>query len=119
MCLFLSSNDGSAKIDKDGTILTGQRGEAFVMARYHTYTVGTQVIVIPKGLQYTKPKIEEWNYVDQLVNAKLEKLRMSPSGICDDETFLRRAYIDITGTLPTSETVKAFVADKEPSKRAK
>jgi hypothetical protein len=119
MCLFLSSNDGSAKMDAEGTITTGQRGEAFVMARFHTFTVGAQVIVIPKGLQYTKPKIEEWNYVDQLVNAKLEKLRMFPSGICDDETFLRRAQIDITGTLPTSADVKAFVADKEPSKRAK
>ena len=119
MCLFLSSNDGSAKISADGTITTGQRGEAFVMARFHTYTVGAQAIVIPKGLQYTKPKVEEWNYVDQLVNAKLDKLRMNPSGICDDETFLRRAHIDITGTLPSAEDVKAFVADKEPSKRAK
>lgn len=118
MSLFLSSNDGSAKIDKEGMITTGQRGEAYVMARYATYTVGTQVIVIPKGLQYTKPKIEEWNYVDGLVNAKLDKMRMLPSGICDDETFLRRAYIDITGTLPTAEEVKHFIANKEQSKRA-
>jgi hypothetical protein len=119
MCLFLSSNDGSAKIDGNGMITTGQRGEAFVMARFHTFTVGSQAIVIPKGLQYTKPKIEEWNYVDQLVNAKLDKLRIMPSGICDDETFLRRASIDITGTLPSAEDVKKFVADAEPSKRAK
>ena len=119
MSLFLSSNDGSAKIQPDGTITTGQRGEAFVMARYDTYTVGSQVIVIPKGLQYTKPKVEEWNYVDQLVNAKLDKLRMSASGLCDDETFLRRAHIDITGTLPTADDVKKFVADTEQSKRAK
>ncbi len=118
MALFLSSNDGSAKIDKEGVITTGQRGEAFVMARYHTYTVGTQVIVIPKGLQYEKPKIEEWNYVDGLVNAKLDKLRMLPSGLCDDETFLRRASIDITGTLPPAADIKAFVDSKEPAKRA-
>ena len=118
MALFLSSNDGSAKIDKEGVITTGQRGEAFVMARYHTFTVGAQVIVIPKGLQYEKPKIEEWNYVDALVNAKLDKLRMLPSGLCDDETFLRRASIDITGTLPAAADIKAFVESKEPAKRA-
>jgi Protein of unknown function (DUF1553)/Protein of unknown function (DUF1549) len=119
LSLFLSSNEGSAKIDPEGVITTGQRGEAFVMARFHTFTVGTQVIIIPKNLQYTKPKAEEWNYVDQLVNAKLDKLRMNPSGICDDETFLRRAQIDITGTLPTPTGIKAFIADKDPQKRAK
>ena len=118
MSLFLSSNDGSAKIGPDGVITTGQRGEAFVMARFHTFTVGTQVIVIPKGLEYTKPKVDEWNYVDTLVNAKLDKLRIGPSGIADDETLLRRMYIDITGTLPSTDDVKKFLADKEPKKRA-
>ena len=118
MCLFLSSNDGSAKIDKEGVITTGQRGEAFVMARFHTYTVGTQVIVVPKGLQYTKPTVEEWNYVDGFVNAKLDKMRMLPSGICDDATFLRRVCIDITGTLPSPEDVKNFTVSKETGKCA-
>ncbi len=119
LALFMSSNEGSAKIDKEGVITTGQRGEAFVMARFHTFTVGTQTIVIPKNLQYAKAKVEEWNYVDQLVNAKLDKLRIFPSPICDDETFLRRAHIDITGTLPTTDEVKAFTADKDAQKRAK
>ncbi len=119
LALFLSSNDGSAKIDKEGIITTGQRGEAFVMARFHTFTVGTQVIIIPKALQYAKPKVEERNYVDQLVNAKLDKLRMFPSPLCDDETFLRRAHIDINGTLPTPDDVKAFTADNDAQKRAK
>ena len=118
MSLFLSSNDGSAKIDGQGMITTGQRGEAFVMARFATFTVGAQVIVIPKGLQYTKPKVDEWNYVDALVNAKLDKLRITPSGIADDETFLRRVFIDITGTLPNPTDVRNFVASKEANKRA-
>ena len=119
LALFLSSNDGSAKIDKEGLITTGQRGEAFVMARFHTFTVGTQVIIIPRKLESTKPKTEEWNYVDQYVNAKLDKLRIFPSPICDDETFLRRARIDVTGTLPTPDEIKAFTADKDAQKRAK
>ena len=118
LALFLTSNESSAKI-KDGMITTGQRGEAFVMARFATYTVGTQVIVIPKGLKYEWPQVEERNFVDELVDAKLKNLRITPSAVCDDETFLRRAFIDITGTLPASQEVTAFVADPDSTKRAK
>lgn len=117
--LFLSSNDTSAKIGQDGEITTGQRGEAFVMARFATFTVGAQVIVIPKDLQYTWPKMEERNFIDQFVDGKLQNLRMTPSGVCNDETFLRRAYIDIIGMLPTSDEVLKFVDDKDPAKRDK
>ena len=76
--LFLSSNDGSAKIGPDGVITTGQRGEAFVMARFSTFTVGAQVIVIPRDLRYEWPKVEEKNFVDTLVDAKLQNLRIAP-----------------------------------------
>ncbi|MDQ3624685.1 MAG: DUF1549 and DUF1553 domain-containing protein, partial [Verrucomicrobiota bacterium] len=119
LALFLSSNDSSAKIGPDGMIMTGQRGEAYVMARFATFTVGSQVIVIPKGLQYEWPAAEERNFVDTLVNQKLQNLRILPSGLCDDETFLRRAYIDIVGMLPTSEQVRAFLGDKDAQKREK
>jgi hypothetical protein len=119
MALFLSSNDATAKLKDDGTIVTGQRGEAFVMARFATHTVGSQVIVIPKGLQYEFPNVVQKNWIDGLVDNKLRALRMSPSELCDDETFLRRAHIDITGQLPTSEDVKKFVADTDAAKRDK
>ncbi len=118
LALFLTSNDSSAKI-KDGVITTGQRGEAFVMARFATFTVGAQVIVIPKNLKYEWPQVEERNFIDKLVDAKLKNLRMTPSEVCNDETFLRRASIDITGTLPTSDDIRKFVEDKDPAKRAK
>jgi len=117
LALFLTSNEAAAKISKDGVITTGIRGESFVMARYATFTVGTQVIVIPKGLKYEWPKVEERNYVDQLVDEKLRNLRIIPSELCSDETFVRRAFIDITGTLPTSEEVTKFVADQDSQKR--
>ncbi len=118
LALFLTSNESSAKIE-DGVITTGQRGEAFVMARFATFNVGAQVIVIPKNLQYEWPQVEERNFIDELVDAKLKNLRMTPSEVCTDETFLRRASIDITGTLPTSDDVKQFVEDQDAAKRAK
>lgn len=119
LALFLTSNESSAKLEIDGTVATGQRGEAFVMARFATHTVAAQVIVIPKGLEFTFPNIEERNFVDVLVDQKLRNLRMLPSETCNDEIFLRRASIDITGLLPTSAEVKKFAEDKDAAKRAK
>ncbi|MEI6714941.1 MAG: DUF1549 and DUF1553 domain-containing protein [Verrucomicrobiota bacterium] len=115
--LFLSSNDGAAKIAQDGIISTGQRGEAFVMARYGAHTVGIPVVVLPKDLQFTWPKVEEKNEIDKLVNTKLYNLRVAPSERCDDLTFLRRLFLDLTGTLPPPDRVKSFPADTNPNKR--
>ena len=50
---------------------------------------------------------------------KLKKIRITPSEVCDDNTFIRRTYLDIIGVLPAPEAVKTFVADKSPDKRSK
>jgi hypothetical protein len=119
LSLFLSNNDTSAKINANGLVTAGERGEAFVMARFATFTVGSQVIALPKGLQFTFPNVPENNYIDKLVNAKLKKLRITPSELCTDEVFLRRAYVDIIGVLPTVEEYARFMNEKSPDKREK
>ncbi|MGA3170424.1 MAG: DUF1549 domain-containing protein [Chthoniobacteraceae bacterium] len=119
LAVFNTNNEASAKVSPAGIVSSGDRGEAFVMARFDTTTVGTSVIVVPKGLQFTFPKVEERNYVDQLIDDKLKKLRIAPSGLCTDEEFLRRASIDITGLLPTVEEHNRFVANPDPNKRTK
>jgi hypothetical protein len=90
---------------------------AFITVRYEGQATGVQVLAIPKGLNFQWPQVAENNYIDSLVNAKLRKLRIAPSELCDDATFLRRVYLDITGTLPTSEQVRKFLADSAPAKR--
>lgn len=118
LAVFMSNNDNSAPIDADGLCTASKRGEAFVMARFETHTVGSQVIVLPKELQYEKPQIVG-NYIDELVGAKLHKLRILPSEVCSDEEYLRRATVDITGKLPTEEEYQEFIADTSDDKRAK
>jgi hypothetical protein len=119
LTVFKSSNDPTAAADPNGLVTTHKRGEAFIMARFETFTVGSQVIVIPENLDYKKPNIKPNNYVDELVLAKLHKLRVIPSELCDDATFLRRASLDIIGQLPEEAAYTAFIADKAPDKRAK
>lgn len=116
---FLTNNDVTTTVDGKGMMTAGTRGEAFIMARYDQITVGTQVLVIPKMPDFKFPNEPEANYIDTLVHNKLKKIRITPSGVCDDNTFVRRAYLDIIGVLPTPEAVKAFVADKSPDKRSK
>ncbi|HEV8060153.1 MAG TPA: DUF1549 domain-containing protein, partial [Gemmataceae bacterium] len=117
LAVFLSNNDNSAKVSPEGVVTAGERGEAFVMARFSTFTIGAQMIVLPKGLRFEFPKVQENNYIDTLVNAKLQKLRITPSELCSDEAFLRRVYIDVIGTLPNLEEFRRFMSSKAANKR--
>ena len=40
------------------------------------------------------------------------------AGIVDDATFLRRVSLDLTGLIPSTSEIEAFVADTNPNKRA-
>jgi hypothetical protein len=116
---FTTSNDNSVAIGKtDGMAVSKNRGEAFLLARFHTFTEGSQAIVVPKDLPYTRPQLPEFNYIDTLVHAKLNKLRVIPSGLADDETFMRRVYLDVVGLPPSIDERKRFLDDKRPEKRA-
>ena len=90
-------------------------GEVAIMIRFQS-----QVAVfranIPLGIEFASPPPER-TFVDKHVLAKLKKLGIPPSGICDDATFIRRVSIDIAGRLPTAEEARAFREDKSPNKR--
>jgi Protein of unknown function (DUF1549)/Protein of unknown function (DUF1553) len=119
LAVFLTNNETSAAISPNGLVTAGARGEAFVMARFATFTVGSQVLVLPKGLKFEYPAEPDVNYVDALVAAKLKKLRISPSELCSDEIFLRRVYLDVVGVPPTVEEYGQFMGSTAPDKRAK
>lgn len=116
---FITNNERTAAISPEGIVTAGERGEAFVMARFETHNVGSQVLVIPKDLQFTFPDVPENNYVDTHINNKLKKLRIAPSELCTDEEFLRRAFLDVIGLLPNREDYERFMADSDPKKREK
>jgi hypothetical protein len=119
LAYFSTSNDNSAKVSQNGVVTGHNRGEAFVMARFDTHTVGSDFIVLPKDEKFVWQDVPEVNYVDQLINAKLKKLRVQPSELCSDAEFMRRVSLDICGIVPTPEQVQAFEADTAPDKRAK
>jgi len=117
LSILESSDPAVASIDAAGTITSRKRGEAFVSVRLPAFITGVRVDVVPDqpvSGDYPEP----FNAIDELVMARLKKLRILPSGVCDDRTFIRRVFIDTIGILPTREEVADFVADQSPDKRA-
>ena len=117
LVVFSSNNDPTATVTKNGLVTSGERGEAFILARFDVYSIVSQVLVIPDNLKYERPKLAEANYIDKLVNDKLDKLRIYPSAIAGDQEFVRRLYIDLIGVYPTPEELRGFLADTRPDKR--
>ena len=115
---FSTSNDNSVSIKTNqGIAASKNRGEAFLLARFHTFTEGSQAIVVPAKLDYKRPEIAPFNYVDNHVLEKLNKLRIIPSELADEESFLRRVFLDIVGVPPTPEERVKFLADTRKEKR--
>jgi hypothetical protein len=118
---FKSNEPNIAGVSTEGLVHTDKApGETAVMARYMGQVAVCHVsIPMNDSLPATADELARRNYVDNLVQAKWQKLKILPSPVCDDATFLRRAFLDCIGTLPTPAEVRAFLADTDPEKRAK
>ncbi len=58
------------------------------------------------------------NQIDKLVFERLKQLDTQPANLCSDPVFVRRAYLDVIGTLPTAQEARTFILDKNPNKRS-
>lgn len=108
---FLTNNPGTATIDESGRVSSGGRGDTHVFAQFDRFTTGCEIVVLPRDSQFQWPNPPTNNYIDELVYERLKKLHLKPSELCDDETFLRRVYLDLTGLPPTVEQYREFIAN--------
>ncbi len=115
---YFSNNESVAKIDVDGRVTAVGPGDTNVFARFSRFTVGAEVIVLPPAAGFTWPNPPSVNFIDELVFQRLEQLRIAPSDLCDDATFLRRVTLDLAGRPPKIDEYHEFMADSRPDKRA-
>jgi hypothetical protein len=104
------------------SLVKGERvGEATLLVRYQGKLSTVPVTVLNPKPGFAWKALPQHNFIDKLIDAKLEKLKIQPSPVADDATFLRRVSLDLTGQIPTPQAVRAFLADSSPSraKRAK
>ncbi len=114
---FRSNDESVAAVSEAGRVTSSGKGDSHVVAFYDNGVVPVPVM-LPASDQAAYPKtVPAKNKVDELVNSKLRKAGIIPSPLCSDAEFLRRASLDVTGTLPTPREVEAFLADKAADKR--
>lgn len=114
---FSSSSEAVGRVSPEGLVTKEGRGETAVLARFLDKMATCQLTFLEDvpGFVWTNPP--EHNAVDTLVFNKLKTLQIQPSELCTDDEFLRRAYLDVAGRLPTATEAEAFLNDASPAKR--
>ena len=113
---FESNDPEVAEVSDSGLVQARQPGEAAIVIRAAGRAATLVIGVIQQPLA-GYPEVSQRNFIDRLVFAKLRRLHILPSQPSDDQQFLRRVCLDLTGTLPPPERVREFLAGDRLGKR--
>ena len=116
---FNSANGAVAQVDDNGLVRVTGYGEGAITAWYLS-RIATATMTVPFTNQVADrvfARAPRRNFIDQLVLEKLQSLNLPPSDRSGDAEFLRRAFLDTLGVLPTPVEVREFLADQSPAKR--
>lgn len=116
---FTASAEAVASVDEHGSVSITGSGEGAVTAWFSSQIVIAGITVpwpnsIPADVYAAAPRR---NFIDDIVLDQLQQLQLQPSPRCSDEVFIRRAFLDTIGTLPTADEVRTFLAETAPDKR--
>lgn len=119
LCRFQTNDESIAKISEAGVVESGEAGDTHVVVFYDNGITPVSVMR-PLSAQTAAnyPVVSTPTKIDELIVAKLKPLGVTPSPLSNDEQFLRRLSLDVTGSLPTAEEVRAFLASSDPNKRS-
>ena len=87
-----------------------------MLARYEGSYAATTLTVMGDRTVFESSPQPVYNHIDELVDGKLARMKITASGLYTDEEFLRRIHLDLTGLPPTAEQVRTFLADQRDSR---
>ncbi|WP_422926786.1 DUF1549 domain-containing protein [Singulisphaera sp. PoT] len=119
ICYYNSSNPEIADVDADGHVVFKTRGEVAVIAHYLDLVANVRLTHLVEVPGFKPVDVPQDSVIDQAVFAKLNRMRISPSELCTDSEFIRRATLDTIGVLPKPEEVQAFLNDPSPDRRSR
>lgn len=116
---FFSNDPATVSVDPAGLVTAIRSGEAGV--RVHFQGLVTVIRFTMPYPHEVNPEVyvAEQNVLDGPLFQKLQQLQLPPAGPCSDDSFLRRAYLDAAGILPTPAEILAFQSDTRADKRAR
>lgn len=115
--LYETNDDSIVRVTPGGLARAIGAGETAVVVRYGGHVAAIR-IGSPMG-ETPPPPFAAANFVDEILRRKWAELRLRPAPSASDAVFLRRAFLDAIGTLPTPDEIRAFLADRSPDKRSK
>lgn len=108
---------GLVKISPSGHVTSLQPGEATIIVRFLKQQQAVTLTFVPENPTFAWQPTQQKNFIDRHIFAKLKSLRMNPSPLADDQTYQRRAHLDLLGIPPTAAEARSFASDKSPDKR--
>jgi len=110
-----SSNPEVTEVNAEGIVTALRRGESALLARFEGKYSATQLFVMGDRSGFEWKPAAQNNYIDELVDKKLQRIKALPSPVCSDEEFLRRVSLDLTGLPPRVKDVRNFLIDSRDS----
>ncbi len=115
---YSSTEDLVAGVDDQGLVKVAGNGEATIAVLFNNQVALVRIASpldndVDAKVFAQSPR---HNFIDELVLKKLESLKIPPSPQCSDSEFVRRAYLDAIGRLPTPMEVSAFTMNPNRGK---
>ncbi len=114
-----TSNLDLSAVSRGGLVEATERGDIAVLARFTDLMESERLVFLKdvEGFKWVEPPVQ--NYIDKHIYDRLKLFQVPASELSSDSEFLRRAYLDTVGLLPTANEVRKFQADPSPDRRSR